>query len=253
MMVNRLSIIAGVVVLQIASTNALRGSSRNQRNQHRQLDRLDDLSESLDETIGADYYETETGVNPDSGDEDYTIHEWDIDPLDDALEVDAVDEPIRGNATNTTITSGNATNTTATTTGNTANTTTSTSGNATDNTTTSNTNATSTCVECTNIPTPYMFDNNFHCNDYSFAYVERCGTNNSWWGRDGNVEHCQYSCWLNDVPFASMGNASCCDRNDNDDTIAPIEAIRHNGTDPLLEEPGNGLGEGMLNICQGDW
>ena len=228
MMMIRLSIIAGVVALQIASTHALRGSSRNQPKQHRQLDRLDDLSESMDETIGADYYETETGVNPDSGDEDYTIHEWVIDPLDDALEVDAVDEPILGNTTNTNnITTGN--------------------------TTASTTNATSPCVECTNIPTPYMLDNNFHCNDYSFAYVERCGTNNSWWGRDGNVEHCQYSCWVNDVPFASMGNASCCHRDDVDDTIAPIEVIRHNGTDPLLEEPGNGLGEGMLNICQGDW
>lgn len=48
-------------------------------------------------------------------------------------------------------------------------------------------------------------------------------------------------------------NASCCDRDDADDTIAPIEAILHNGTDFQLEETGNGLGEGMLNICQGDW
>lgn len=234
MMMTRLSIIAGVVALQIASTHALRGSSRNQPKQSRQLDRLDDLSESSDETIDADYYETDTGVNPDSGDEDYTIHEWDIDPLDDALEVDAVDEPVIGNATNATITNGNTTD--------------STSGNTTD--IISNTTA---CVECTNIPTPFMLENNFHCSDYSFAYVERCGTNNSWWGRDGNEEHCQYSCWVNDAPFASMGNTSCCDRDDADDAIAPIEAIRHNGTDPLLEEPGNQLGEGMLNICQGDW
>ena len=214
--------IAIVASSQIAPIHALRGSSRNQPKQHRQLDRLDDLSESLDETIDADhYYETDTGVNPDSGDEDYTIHEWDIDPLDDALEVDAVDEPILGNTTNTNnnVTTGNAT----------------------------------ACIECTNIPTPYMRENNFRCNDYSFAYVERCGTNTSWWGRDGNVEHCQYSCWVNDVPFASMGNASCCHRDDGDDAIAPIEAIRHNGTDTLLEEAGNGMGEGMLNICQGDW
>ena len=28
---------------------------------------------------------------------------------------------------------------------------------------------------------------------------------------------------------------------------------QYNYTGPLLEEPGNGLGEGMLNVCQGDW
>ena len=144
-----------------------------------------------------------------------------------------------GNTTSTTNTTGSTSST------NTTHDTANTAGNA--------TNATSNCIECTNIPTPFMLDNNFRCNDYSFAYVERCETPNSWWGRDGNVEHCQYSCWVNDVPFASMGNASCCHRDDGDDTIAPIEAIRHNGTDPLLEEPGNGSGEGMLNICQGDW
>ena len=151
-MMIRLSSIVGVVALLIAPTHALRGgsssSSRTQPNRHRQLDRFDDLSESsLDETIDidADNYVHATvkftGVNPDSGDEDYSIHEWDFDPLDDdALEVDAVevdaavDGPIIGNAT--------ATNTTGTV-----------------------AKATSACVECTNIPTPYMLRNNFPCND----------------------------------------------------------------------------------------
>ena len=253
MMTIRLTVAIGtlaIAALQLPSAHALRGK-RQHADSNRQLDKLDDWSESQDEGIDADFYETDTGVNPDSGDEVYTIHEWDIDPVDDEdLTADAIinDEVIVGNTTDAAGNTTSTTNTTGSTTSTSTNTT-----NGTANTTANATNATSNCIECTNIPTPFMLDNNFRCNDYSFAYTDRCGTNNSWWGRDGNVEHCQYSCWVNDVPFASMGNASCCLRDDGDDTIAPIEAIRHNGTDPLLEEPGNGLGEGMLNICQGDW
>eukprot|EP00563_Minutocellus_polymorphus_P012684 CAMPEP_0181073406 /NCGR_PEP_ID=MMETSP1070-20121207/29062_1 /TAXON_ID=265543 /ORGANISM="Minutocellus polymorphus, Strain NH13" /LENGTH=78 /DNA_ID=CAMNT_0023154475 /DNA_START=375 /DNA_END=609 /DNA_ORIENTATION=+ len=40
----------------------------------------DGRSESLDDAIDADYYATDTDINPDSGDEDYTIQDWVEDP-----------------------------------------------------------------------------------------------------------------------------------------------------------------------------
>ena len=230
-MILRLAIVGLFAVLQTATVLALRGSRSTP--QHRTLDKLDDRSESFDggAAIDTDYYETDTGINPDSGDEDYSIPDWLDDPSNGgtpeaAVEVDAD----AGN--NGTVAAAAA--------------------------------AAAACVPCTNVPTPYMLGNGIPCANYTYAYERRCGTEFGWWGSNGNPEHCQYSCWTNGVPFASQGGASCCKRDDadDDDFAAGTSgggsnnnnyATPHNDTDPWLEEPGNGLGEGMLHLCQGDW
>jgi len=75
------------------------------------------------------------------------------------------------------------------------------------------------CVQCTNVPTQYMFDTGKSCATYTYAFERRCGTEYGWWGRDGNPEHCQYSCWLNGAPHATQGGMPCCERADADDEI----------------------------------
>mmetsp|Transcript_7052 Transcript_7052/g.19684 ORF Transcript_7052/g.19684 Transcript_7052/m.19684 type:complete len:128 (-) Transcript_7052:1967-2350(-) len=93
-MILRLAIVGLFAVLQTATVFALRGSRSTP--QHRTLDKLDDRSESFDggAAVDADYYETDTGINPDSGDEDYSIPDWLDDPSNGgtpeaAVEVDA--------------------------------------------------------------------------------------------------------------------------------------------------------------------
>ena len=262
-MVSRLVLAAFVAASQTAITLALRGGSRSTRagsrptipqpHQARALDRLDDRSESFDgfdDDIDADrytddYQQASTGVNPDSGDEEYVIQDWLDDPStssNDGITSDGgtLIWPSGGNVGADSI--ANANNT----------------GNA--------TIIADSCITCTNVPTTYMRGNSIPCANYSFAYTNRCSTADSWWGRDGNVEHCQYSCWTNNVPFASQGDKPCCERDDGDDedwkyvafpstsTSTPNVTYSPDGTAyPWLEEPGNGLGEGMLNVCQGDW
>ena len=262
MAVSRLAIAALVASLQTATGLALRGGRRATRasdsiisppHQVRALDRLDDRSESFDgfdDDIDADrytddYQQASTGVNPDSGDEEYVIQDWLDDPStssNDGITSDGgtLIWPSGGNVGADSI--ANANNT----------------GNA--------TIIADSCITCTNVPTTYMRGNSIPCANYSFAYTNRCSTADSWWGRDGNVEHCQYSCWTNNVPFASQGDKPCCDRDDGDDEdweyVAFPSTSNSNVTAtyspdgtayPWLEEPGNGLGEGMLNVCQGDW
>jgi len=78
------------------------------------------------------------------------------------------------------------------------------------------------CIPCTNIPTNHMLVNNKTCATYSYAWERRCGTEYGWWGRDGYPEHCQYSCWVNGVPYASQGGAPCCDRAGYDDIESDV-------------------------------
>ncbi len=252
-MVSRLVLAALVAASQTATTLALRGGSRTARTSdnvisppHRALDRLDDRSESFDDGIDADrytddYQQASTGVNPDSGDEEYVIQDWLDDPSSstssdggtliwpsgEAVGADSI--AIANNTGNATIIADS-------------------------------------CISCTNVPTPYMRGNSIPCANYPYAYTNRCGTAFGWWGRNGNMEHCQYSCWTEGVPFASQGDKPCCARDDGDDDDAAYVPFPSTSTStatvtyspdgtayPWLEEPGNGLGEGMLNVCQGDW
>ena len=73
------------------------------------------------------------------------------------------------------------------------------------------------CVRCTNIPTEYMLNNDVSCATYEHAFTRRCGTEYGWWGRNGNPEHCQYSCWANGVPYNTQRGKPCCEREDTDD------------------------------------
>ena len=75
------------------------------------------------------------------------------------------------------------------------------------------------CVQCSNIPTKHMLLTNKTCATYSYAWERRCGTEFGWWGRDGNPEHCQYSCWKNGAPYATQGGAPCCERDDGNDDV----------------------------------
>ena len=75
------------------------------------------------------------------------------------------------------------------------------------------------CIQCTNIPTKHMLSTQIMCSTYSYAFERRCGTEVGWWGRDGNPEYCQYSCWMNGAPYASQRGAPCCERDDVDDAI----------------------------------
>lgn len=249
MVVSRLVLAALIAALQAATTPALRGGSRSTRSvihpPHRALDRLDDRSESFDGDIDTDrytddYQQVSTGVNPDSGDEEYAVQDWFDDPESESSSNDGgtliwpSEEAVGADAI--------------------AN---------------NNDNATivaASCISCTNVPTPHMRGNSIPCANYPYAYTNRCGTALGWWGRNGNMEHCQYSCWTEGVPFASQGDKPCCARDVGDDedweyvefpstsTSTPSVTYSPDGTAyPWLEEPGNGLGEGMLNVCQGDW
>ena len=82
-----------------------------------------------------------------------------------------------------------------------------------------------TCVQCSNIPTKHMLSTQMTCSTYSYAFERRCGTEFGWWGRDGNPEHCQYSCWKNGAPYASQGDAPCCERDDADDAVVAEPAV----------------------------
>lgn len=79
--------------------------------------------------------------------------------------------------------------------------------------------ATLDCVQCSNIPTKHMLLTNKTCATYSYAWQRRCGTEYGWWGRDGQPEHCQYSCWVNGAPYATQGGAPCCERDDGNDDV----------------------------------
>lgn len=62
------------------------------------------------------------------------------------------------------------------------------------------------CQECTNHRTQWMMENGLLCEDYSFAYANRCSNVDSlaglrsWW-LDSPIQYCQYSCWKNGVGF----------------------------------------------------
>ena len=81
------------------------------------------------------------------------------------------------------------------------------------------------CVQCTNIPTKHMLSTQKACATYSYAFERRCGTEVGWWGRDGNPEYCQFSCWTNGAPYASQRGAPCCERDDVDDVILAEPAV----------------------------
>ena len=105
------------------------------------------------------------------------------------------------------------------------------------------TSFTSECVPCTNVPTKYMLSTNQTCADYSYAFERRCGTEFGWWGRNGNPEYCQYSCWTNGVPYASQGGTSCCKRDNTDDTSAGDSSQVIVDADTAGAEGGEGTGE----------
>ena len=81
------------------------------------------------------------------------------------------------------------------------------------------------CVQCTNIPTKYMLQTGLECATYTYAYERRCGTEYGWWGRDGNLEYCQYSCWKNGAPHMTQGDLPCCERADADDEVVIMETL----------------------------
>ena len=100
------------------------------------------------------------------------------------------------------------------------------------------------CIRCTNIPTEYMLKNGVTCATYEHAFTRRCGTEFGWWGRNGNPEHCQYSCDKNDVPYASQRGRRCCQREETDDLDLAaklfgddIAADATTDTDATIEEP----------------
>ena len=81
------------------------------------------------------------------------------------------------------------------------------------------------CVQCTNIPTKYMLQTGLECATYTYAFERRCGTEYGWWGRDGNLEYCQYSCWKNGAPHMTQGDLPCCERADADDEVVIMETL----------------------------
>ena len=96
------------------------------------------------------------------------------------------------------------------------------------------------CVPCTNLPTAHMITTGLNCNNYTYAYERRCGTEFGWWGRDGNPQHCQYSCWQNGAPYATQGGRPCCDRDDSDDDVSGADSVSVDvDTPPLI------LGKGL--------
>lgn len=95
------------------------------------------------------------------------------------------------------------------------------------------------CVPCTNLPTAHMITTGLNCNNYTYAYERRCGTEFGWWGRDGNPQHCQYSCWQNGAPYATQGGRPCCDRADSDDDVTTHNAAVDVDTPPMV------LGKGL--------
>lgn len=97
--------------------------------------------------------------------------------------------------------------------------------------------ANSDCIPCTNIPTKHMIDTYKTCASYTYAYERRCGTEFGWWGKGGNPEHCQYSCWENGVPYPSQGDMPCCDRDDSDDDF-PISGEGRRDLQASVSEDG---------------
>ena len=75
------------------------------------------------------------------------------------------------------------------------------------------------CVPCTNIPSSFMVETGRTCATYSRAWTKRCNSEGSWWGKDGELEYCQYSCGKNGSPYPSP--SPCCPREDRDDIVAP--------------------------------
>eukprot|EP00563_Minutocellus_polymorphus_P003813 CAMPEP_0181036498 /NCGR_PEP_ID=MMETSP1070-20121207/8890_1 /TAXON_ID=265543 /ORGANISM="Minutocellus polymorphus, Strain NH13" /LENGTH=128 /DNA_ID=CAMNT_0023114131 /DNA_START=124 /DNA_END=506 /DNA_ORIENTATION=+ len=79
---------ADVAATGTATGDFLRGSRHPSRGLQHVAD--NGRSDSFDDAIDADHYAADTGVNPDSGDEDYTIQDWVEDPsTDETIEVDA--------------------------------------------------------------------------------------------------------------------------------------------------------------------
>ena len=93
------------------------------------------------------------------------------------------------------------------------------------------------CVPCSNIPTEHMLESNITCAAYEHAFTRRCGTEYGWWGRDGNPEHCQYSCWKNGAPYATQGGAPCCERDDGDDDVGGNSIAAPTSTPELTDSP----------------
>eukprot|EP00562_Extubocellulus_spinifer_P031163 CAMPEP_0178722400 /NCGR_PEP_ID=MMETSP0699-20121125/24917_1 /TAXON_ID=265572 /ORGANISM="Extubocellulus spinifer, Strain CCMP396" /LENGTH=403 /DNA_ID=CAMNT_0020373259 /DNA_START=176 /DNA_END=1386 /DNA_ORIENTATION=- len=107
------------------------------------------------------------------------------------------------------------------------------------------------CQECTNHRTQWMVENRRLCEDYSFAYTNRCGNEDpltgsrSWW-LDSPVQYCQYSCWKNGAGFQgktlsggmivgdkrarypqTFDSRPCCPRDDTtDNDLFPISPKR---------------------------
>jgi len=71
------------------------------------------------------------------------------------------------------------------------------------------------CVQCTNIPSSFMVETGQECATYSWAWTRRCNNEVSWWGKEGEKEYCQYSCWKNGSPYPDA--SPCCPRGDEDD------------------------------------
>lgn len=115
------------------------------------------------------------------------------------------------------------------------------------------------CVRCTNIPTEYMMRNDVSCATYEHAFTRRCGTEYGWWGRNGNPEHCQYSCWENGVPYSTQRGKPCCYREDTDDLELAAKLLADVDSDttaegPIIaavdEQPGDEVAPPMAAVCE---
>ena len=88
------------------------------------------------------------------------------------------------------------------------------------------------CVQCTNIPSASMLESGRTCADYSYAWTDRCNNEKSWWGKEGEKEYCQYSCWKNGSPYPNA--VPCCPREDKDDDDTAMAVQQESGTATAL-------------------
>ena len=88
------------------------------------------------------------------------------------------------------------------------------------------------CVQCTNIPSASMLKSGQACATYSYAWTDRCNNEKSWWGKEGEEEYCQYSCWKNGSPYPNA--VPCCPREDKDDDDTVTANQQGSGTATAL-------------------
>jgi hypothetical protein len=85
------------------------------------------------------------------------------------------------------------------------------------------------CIACSNTPSPKMIEREQNCSSYKFAFTDRCGNEDSWWGRKNKPKYCQYSCWNNNASYAD--DIPCCERGDEDDFLQYTTEQSNNNAD----------------------